>query len=126
MLRRLGDHLSPAPARPTRPSEASSDQQAHKHPVAAAAAAAREDDLGHRCVVSMGLSAAQLDEYERNGFLTLSQVLSSAELDVLRHEAERIIDGFSVEPGGTVDRHGRPAICQPAFGPVLGDPMAAR
>ena len=108
MLRRLHGHLSPPP------------------PAAAAAAASERTEASPAAPATPGLSAAQLAAYERDGFLTLPSVLAPAELVALREESERIIDGFPTEPGGTQDRHGRTPICQPAFGPVLGDPMAQR
>ena len=41
-------------------------------------------------------------------------------------ESERIIEGLPAEPGGELDRAGRPAICSAQFGDVLGDPNAGR
>ena len=74
-----------------------------------------------------GLSAAALSAYERDGFLTLPPgTITPAELEELRAESERIIEGLPAEPGGDVDRAGRPAICSAQFGDVLGDPNAGR
>ena len=82
------------------------------------------DRLGPR---QGGLSATSLTAYERDGFLTLPLgTITPAELEELRAESERIIEGLPAEPGGERDRAGRPAICSAQFGDVLGDPNAGR
>lgn len=50
-----------------------------------------------------------LDAYWRTGFYVFEGVISAEELEELRADIERVLDGAPVSPDADVDRHGRPA-----------------
>jgi len=70
-----------------------------------------------------------LDEYWRCGFYVFEGVFGEAEIDELRADVDRVLAGAPVEPGASVDKHGRPAIgsefARPSFrfGAPLSDPV---
>ena len=51
-----------------------------------------------------------LEKYWRYGFYVFEGVAVGDELDELRADVDRVLDGAPTEPKGEVDRHGRPAV----------------
>ncbi len=51
-----------------------------------------------------------LEKYWRYGFYVFEGVAVGDELDELRADIDRVLDGAPTEPKGQVDRHGRPAV----------------
>lgn len=70
-----------------------------------------------------------LDAYWRTGFYVFEGVISAEELEELRADIERVLDGAPVSPDADVDRHGRPArggaFAKPSyrFAKPLSDPL---
>ena len=61
-----------------------------------------------------GLLPHVLDEFEREGYVTLHNVISSAELAELRAEVQRILIRAPVSKGLAVDSEGRPTLTSPS------------
>ena len=75
---------------------------------------ARAFALGNRGPIRYGAGGSIhddiLDAYWRHGFYVFEGVIGASELEDLRNDVEEVLDRAPVEPRGTVDRHGRPAI----------------
>ncbi len=68
-------------------------------------------------------------QYWKHGFYVFEGVVGAAELEELRADVQRVLDGAPSEPGGDTDRFGRPALAQeferPAYrwAKPLSDPL---
>lgn len=56
------------------------------------------------------LDPAILDSYWRHGFYVFESVIGEAERADMARDVEALLDNAPLEPGGKVDRHGRPAL----------------
>ena len=92
----------------------------------------RAFELGNRGPIRFGadgkLHRDILDAYWRTGFYVFEDVIGSDELEELRADVERLLDGAPTSPDSDLDRHGRPALAReftrPAyrFAKPLSDP----
>ncbi len=94
---------------------------------------ARAQALGNRGPIRFGadgkLAQDILDSYWTNGFYVFEGVAGPEELAELRADVDAVLDRAPVEPGATVDRHGRPAFGEGVIKPPyrwakpLSDPL---
>ena len=55
-----------------------------------------------------------VESYWEHGFYIFEGVVKAEELDDIEKDVEEIIDRAPLQPGGKVDRHGRPALAADA------------
>ena len=121
--------LAPASAKPGMPADVSHRLRplcAHLAGITAHHPAGGDDDDAVAVPQSLGLTAGQLAEYEREGVTILRGVLRSHELSELREEVGRILDRAPTSNGAVVDRLGGSCLGEPAwwqFAPALRGEM---
>lgn len=94
---------------------------------------ARARALGNRGPIRLGpdgkLAQDIVDSYWTHGFYVFEGVAGPEELSELRADVDAILDRAPVEPGATLDRHGRPAFGEGVIKPPyrwakpLSDPL---
>lgn len=94
------------------------------------ARALRLPNRGPICYEQNGqIDSKILEAYWKYGFYVFTGVLGSDELEELRADVERVIDGAPTSPKSDTDRHGRPAVGREfrrpsfSFSKPLSDPL---